>query len=428
MRGIKLVATAAMLTIVTSGWTAAETEVEVSGQFRFRSQLHHKSFDVNEDVWYGTNMRTRVAVNAVRDSNALAFVQFQDSRDMGAIDKFGNWQSGSLSDGEGVDIHQAYVRIDRIWTDGLGMKTGRFELKLGNERVFGAVDWDNVGRSWEGSQVWYRSGPRRFTGFWLVKRAQDYDNDDGWGSSIFGLHFRCDRANLELFGFYEMDRDTTGLDFMTNDDMDRYTYALYWKGQRDRFDLEVNGVYQAGQKGDYLDISAYLFTVETGFSFGAGGKHRLAAGIDYASGDDNPYDSTDNTYDNLYYTGHKFRGYMDYFVATETHGLMDAMVRGKFALAPQWTARTDLHYFKTAKAYQDPYVDPATSQINETTSVGLEFDFTLNTTSVAGVNVLAGCSVFLPDESFVRYRLRDYAGESKNDPTYWSYAQVAVDF
>jgi hypothetical protein len=424
MSSVKQTGLAALLVMAAAGWAAADTVVEVSGQVRFRSELHHKSFDVNDDVWYGTNLRTRVGVTAVKDSNAHAFVQFQDSRVMGDRDQFGNWQSGTLSDGEGVDIHQAYVEIDRIWVDGLGTRTGRFELELGNQRVFGAVDWDIVGRSWEGSQIWYRSGPRRFTGFWLVKRAESDDNDHSWGGSIFGLHFRCDRANLELFGFYERDRDTTSLAHATNDDMDRYNYALYWKGQRDRFDLELNGVYQTGQKGDDFDISAFLFTTEAGVSFGADGKHRLAAGIDYASGDDNRYDSTDNTYDNLYYTGHKFRGYMDYFVATETAGLVDMMLRGKLGLDPQWTARCDFHYFQTAK----DYVDPLYSAPIETTAIGMEFDFTLTTTSVVGVMVNAGASVFLPDESFVRFKLHDHSGSSKNDPTYWSYLQAAVDF
>jgi len=133
----------------------AETEVEVSGQVRVRNEIDGKSFNPDYTTKYFQVMRTRIAIDAIVDSNAHAFVQFQDSRMFGDTDQFGQLQSGTLNDGKNVDIHQAYIQVDRIAVDGLGVKAGRFEFNLGNQRVFGAVGWHNVGRSWEGLEAWY---------------------------------------------------------------------------------------------------------------------------------------------------------------------------------------------------------------------------------------------------------------------------------
>lgn len=409
----------------------AETTLDVSGQVRVRTEYDARSFDTAATARTFALMRTRVNVDATLDSNAHAFVQFQDSRTLGGADQFGNWQSGTTSDGKNVDLHQAYIQLDRIWVDGFGAKVGRFEFFLGNQRVFSPGGWGNVGRSWEGGLGWYQGNGFKLTGIGLKAQEENFEDFNG-DFDVYGLHLKLDKAGIELFGLYELNMDTLGtfldedIKVADPDDhiMDRWSFGLYALRKFQHFDLEVNGVYQTGKVIDssvQIDLQAFLFTGEVGYNFEGESKARFSAGIDYASGDDNLMDTDYKGYDNLYYSSHQFRGYMDYFVASEPAGLMDLLARGRINLHPDWTANADFHYFATAQNYVDPADDSKTS------SLGMELDVTVSTVSIAGVKAVFGGSVFLPDEAFVRYRLDD-PNSTESDPTFWSYGQLIIDF
>ena len=425
------------LIVAWAGLVAAETSLDFSGQVRVRCELDDRSFDTAATARTFALMRTRVNVDATVDSNAHAFIQFQDSRTLGGGDQFDNWQSGTTNDGKNVDIHQAYIQLDRIWIDGLGARAGRFEYTFGNQRVFGSVGWSNVGRSWEGGLGWYQGNGFKLTGFGLKVQEDNFEDFNG-DFDIYGLHLRFDKASLELFGIYELDMDTAGtflgeaIRVADPDDhvMDRLNFGLYTLRKFRGFDLEINGVYQTGKviSGPVrIDLQAFMFAGEVGYNFEGEAKARLSAGIDYSSGDDNLLDNDYKGYDNLYYTGHQFRGYMDYFLASEPVGLMDILARGRINLHPDWTANADFHYFTTAQNYVDQADD------SETSNLGMEFDVSVSTTSIVGVKAVCGASLFLPDAAFVRYSL-DKEGTAEaddmtnNDPTVWAYSQLIVDF
>jgi hypothetical protein len=400
----------------------AETEVKIGGQVRFRSEVDGRSFDPAHATGQYNLLRTRVNLEAIVDSNTHAFVQFQDSRVLGGENQFGEFQSGTLNDGKNVDLHQAYVQMDRIWIDGLGARAGRFEFNLGNQRVFGAVGWSNVGRAWEGALGWYTRPDFTLTGVYLkVQEEEDpYRNRD---FDIYGFHAELSRYNLELFGVYELNNDINTVSDISNNDLDRWTLGVYLRRNYQQWDLEINGAFQTGKIADSIDIQAFMTTGELGHTLPGSGQVRFALGADYTSGDSDPTDTKHKAYNNLYYTGHKFRGYMDYFVSSETRGLVDLMARGRGKLHSDWTVLADLHYFSTAQNYPDITESDTTA----TSNLGFELDLTVVTSSVKGVDLRSGFSVFLPDEAFVRMRLNDPA-INEADPTFWGYLQATVNF
>jgi len=397
--------------VLLAATVVADTDVTVKGQVRVRSEVSDQTFDSTFTTLEFTILRTRVQVEALIDSNTHAVVQFQDSRTLGGVNQFGNSQSATLNDSKNVDIHQAYVQIDRLWVDGLGGKYGRFELNLGNQRVFGAVGWSNVGRAWEGSMLWYRQPDWSITGMWL-KRLEVNSMVDNRDYDVFGGTVDIKKVNAQFFGFWEHNADMTIS--MTDNDLDRISFGGYIKHDipNSSVDVEANAVYQTGDAAG-TDIAAFLLTGELGYTFPGKGKGRVAAGIDYASGDDTTSDNEINAYNNLFYTGHKFRGYMDYFVGSNSEGLIDLMLRGKIDPAPKWTLKGDLHYFKTAEDYRDFTNTP-------TSDVGVEVDLTLSTTSVQGVKLQGGISGFFPSES--------YAGFTDPDPGFWGYTMITANF
>jgi hypothetical protein len=417
----------------------ADTDIGVSGQVRLRIENDAKSFSPSAATQNFADMRTRVVVEGLVDDNAHIFVQFQDSRRAGADDL-----SGTLKNGKNGDIHQAWISVDNLFGKGWGAKGGKFEFNLGNQRVFGAVGWSNVGRTWNGLMFWHKNEKMKIMPFWL-KRLEL--NDPGYNRDfdIFGITAKVNSLNWESFAIYEYDADSTGL---TKNKLGRFTLGTYYKRKHQKFDFELNGAFQFGSMAfgttissvdtlvdgtdttffnNYntteLDISAFMLTFEAGYQVCSKHNGRVAVGVDFTSGDSDAADDKNEAYNNLYLTAHKFNGYMDYLTAAgkagkpyENAGLIDLMLRGKMDPIKGWTVKGDLHYFATA---QD-YIYEGSVDTTMTKDVGFEFDLTVITTRVAGINLTAGASIFLPKEAF--------AGLTDPDPTYWSYGMATVNF
>jgi len=422
------IATITVLTMATlASATTAGTEVDISGQVRARAELDQKSFDTADGMRQYTYLRTRVKADATISENTHAVVQFQDSRRLGDND-----YSATLNDGMNVDIHQAYLKVDQLWENGPGVKVGRFEVNLGNQRVFGGVGWHNVGRSWEGVEAFFDRPKVKFNAYWLkrLERDSQVGNAD---FDVYGLHATMKDQHLDLFGFLESDALLAELDqggetyTADHQNMKRFTFGFYTKQTHEQFDFEFNGALQTGKQRywpdtDTLsaegDLSGMMFTGEAGYSFDSPRNPRVAVGIDYASGDDDLTDNDYKAYNNLYYTGHKFRGFMDYFIGSNEAGLMDLMLRGSCHPVEGWTVKADLHLFSTAADYE--YIASGTSDTTMTTDVGTEIDLTVSTGRIAGVKLAAGGGVFMPTEAW----------SEMNDPEtgLWGWLQLTADF
>ena len=182
------------------GSVLAEPKLEFGGQMRFRGTYDDRDLNPANVTLKYSELRTRVHLQTELERNVIAYVQFQDSR------VFGVDTSGALNDKKNVDIHQAYIQVDRLWHDGVGLRLGRFEVNIGNQRVFGAVDWSNIGRAWDGGMLCYDQLDFRLNGYWL-KRLELNDTLANRDFDITGLQAIFKDINLELFGFYEHNAD-----------------------------------------------------------------------------------------------------------------------------------------------------------------------------------------------------------------------------
>lgn len=414
-----------MLGLSLSASADEDVKLDVTGQVRIRGELSDKSFKPDSaDFQAVTMMRTRINFEAKVKNNATAFVQLQDSRVWGAPNQFGSAQSGGLNDSKNIDLHQAYIKIDNVFGKGWGMAGGRFEYNLGNQRHFGAVGWDNVGRVWEGGAFWYKNENLRITAVALKGLELDdpvYDRD----FNIYGLTAKFNKANLELFALIELDSDTTGTTSASGVEdarLSRLNLGGHYSRKHNQLDFDLNFALQTGTARDTVgspmpkrDISAMMFAFETGYSLGDERNTRFAVGLDYSSGSDTG-EVDIKTYQNSYYTGHKFRGYMDYFVPTSTEGLVDIMLRGKTDITKGWTVKGDIHFFKAAKEY----VGMTEKDTSLTKDKGTEIDITVTTSRIAGVKGVFGVSAFLPSDAM--------AGRTDNSVGWWIYEQWIVSF
>lgn len=425
--------------ILLAGQVYGQTEITTSGEIRVRCEFDDKSFSKDDPIVHTTFLRTKLNIKAEINDNTSTFIQFQDSRRFGDVDAFENRASGALNDGESVDLHQAYFKVNHLWDNGLGLKAGRFEVNLGNERVFGAVGWSNVGRVWDGTNCFYNAGTNEFNGYWL--RPSDlFDTTKNSDFDIWGLSGNFKALHLEAFAFLETDAkridsiitvDTTAQDY---NNLQRFNIGMYYWRDHKQFDIKLNLVYQMGKQHSWTDdgiggvnsiekdIAAYMVNFEAGYTFAGDMKPRLAAGIDLTSGSKST-DVKNKTYNNLYYTGHKFRGYMDYFVAPDPDnpmahdkaGLMDIIVRGQISPVEGWTVKGDFHLFSTAVEYNNG--------TENTKDLGSEFDLTIATSNISGIKFNGGFSYFMP-----KTKWKNNSGDADKDNSMWFWWMGTVVF
>jgi hypothetical protein len=235
------------------------------------------------------------------------------------------------------DLHQGYARLGGNKDVPVSLKVGRQELSYGDERLIGAFDWDNIGRSFDAAKVRYEQRDfwvDAFTGRVVLPNDNEFDqsNWDDWFSGVYAssrslvpktelqLYFLADNASANSPNH----KTTYG---KGNSPRDVYTIGTRFQtmpGQLKGWDL--NGEL-AGQFGDFeyaaatpgvvngqrLEHRAFATHIEGGYALAqVDFKPRLALGFDYASGDGNPNDKEHNTFVNLYPTNHKFYGAMDF--------------------------------------------------------------------------------------------------------------------
>ena len=372
-------------------------DVTVSGQARYRMEIDGRSFnaDVNND-WM-QYMRTRIGFDAKAGENSGAFVQFQDSRILGLNsgtqvfnNNTGNYETG---------IHQAYLwykPCDKSW-----VKAGRMSVGLHNERLIGKVGWSNVGRTEEGLLFGGElSDAVDFTGaVWQLQELNQDDEETGdrfIDPMFYLMNFHFADQGFDLFGY-----------FMKNEAMNNYklfTFGAYsHRTFADSWFYDSMFAYQTGSDDD-IDYSGMLINAEIGNKFDNG--LALSGLFDYTTGDDVDTNDEIETFNNLLYTGHKWNGYMDYFVGGLSTGLMDIALRVKYPLDNGWSIKGDVHSFSTAE-----------DMANGETALGTEFDFAVKKTD-GPFSIEGGLGIFSPSDDWI----------DGGDTGSWGYIQSMVNF
>ncbi len=382
-----------------TGATAAE--VKITGQVRWRAETESHPRPLSTAP-AGANsfalLRTRVGAEFSNSGSTRAFVQLQDARFLGRPN------SGSLIDDESLGIHQAFLEVLDFLAEGLDFQAGRFEMNYGNQRLVGAVGWSNTGRAFDGVRVGLGVAERRVQLF-ATKLADRTGTRPDQDRNFYGGVARFKELGLEPFLFYDRDNeDATGT---TSASISRFTAGTYLSRKQDAIDVNANVAFQFGKLGD-TDLSAYLLAGEVGVT-PEDSKVRLFGGVDYASGDDPDSDSF-NAFNNLYYTGHKFRGVFDQFLASGPTGLLDAYGGVKAQWPPRWTTGATFHVLRAAQSFMVP--------AGEQSALGNELDVFTKHKVNANTALQLGGAWFMPDEAVF------------GDPSapLWGYAMVTVGF
>lgn len=408
MNQFKFMAVAAVL-LTTGPAQASETSFTAKGQIRHRFEVDNRDFGRADARTYGL-LRSRLDLQFVPSENVTALIQVQDSRTMGE-------ETNTLNDGsaDNIDFHQAYVQIRRVFNLPVDAKMGRMELNLGGQRLVGAVDWHNVGRSFDGVVARVsESGSTTMADLFYFTEKEGLQAGDNGDRRIIGFHGETVPWTGEVVQpFLIWQRE------VPSDMLNRYTIGFRATGSNSGFKHELEFAYQGGDitRSTKMDVKAWMGAANVSYEIpGASTKTELSAGVDLLSGDDGTEPGTTKTFDTLYATNHKFYGFMDYFLnlPADTYGggLMD--VHGGIGVkASKKTGLSGMyHLFRAAE-------DVGVGGGETSTDFGHEVDVTLNHAYNDVVKMTAGASVFLPGTIFKEKR--------GDDTSTWFYLMTTVN-
>ncbi|MDO9170844.1 MAG: alginate export family protein [bacterium] len=414
---------AMLMSVVAYAQTCAETcasTVKVTGESRYRIQMDGPGFySYNSDTnptWY-SQLRTRIGIKAMVADNMGVFAQFQDSRYIGT-ENAGDMAYDPIEDefyftsiDPVLDMHQGYMWYKPCEKSFL--KLGRFEMSLHNERLVGLSDWSMYGQSFDGLMYGRQFGENMKASFWATKDYEsfnaytvvdDTDGTDRAGDDMFyGINFSFLNKGVDLFGFMNK---AYAVDF--EGDASLMTFGAYSERTfAENFDYNAMVAMQTGtfdRGATEVDLSGMLMFAEVGYTMANG--FRLAGLVDYTTGDD-PTTTEVESFNNLYFTPHKFYGAMDIFDNGREEGIMDIALRGMYPVNESWTLNGDFHSFATVE-------DHATDK----TALGTEIDLSGKYVD-GGFAWQTGLSMFSPSE--------DWLG-STADSQNWLYTQATMSF
>lgn len=401
-------------------------------QERVRFEIRDNNYDFNDEIndladdsWLLQRFRIGALWKPVPWLKVYA--QGQDSREFDSDRPNIPGLMGAEGD-DNFDLRQAWIELGGTKEVPLSLKLGRQVLIYGDERLVGAFDWNNFGRTFDAAKLVYKHPKFQldlFTSSVVVIRRDQFNKSDLFNGNendrqqIFsGIYLSSNElpwGTGELYSFLLNQKNGTvsnveatvpmfnpiGTDPLARH-TDFATFGARVKGDPKKlhgFEFEIEGAYQVGQ---VRDLSLNAGAIHAGFGYNwmdVTWKPRLWTEYNFATGDSDPTDDNIETFQNLFPTNHKFYGIMDLFAWQNLHNPMARLqaspmknVVAQLDYNAFWLANTnDVGYRANGLTPLRPLTPAARTANNY---VGSEIDFVVTWNVNKNVNVQAGYSHF----------------------------------
>ena len=358
-----------------------------------------------------------------------------------------------------MDVHQAYVTLGNHKEFPLSLKVGRQELAYGDERLVGASDWTNLGRTFDAAKLRWQN--KYFAADFFMSRLVVVD-DNGFNTSndyeIFsGVHASTKLIPKQTTDLYFLSRNVNtdaatvigaGLPAFLGGPAARdiYTIGTRWKSLPGEFGPWDYTVELMGQFGHYndpaapvkgLEHEAYAAFAAAGYTWAnAAWKPRVGLEYNFASGDSDPNDGKHGTFDNLFPTNHKFYGFMDLVSLQNIHNVR---LTGSLKPLPRLTLTGDCHLFWLANTSDNFYTVAGARRGGIATTPGTGYGVNPNYSSYVGAELDVTASYALTGWSTLQggyghFFVGDYIKQSFSSTAVgatdanWFYLQLNLNF
>lgn len=386
--GCLLAGLLAILLVSTSLATEIGNGLDLGGQMRWRIEYDGRDFDNGTALNEMSLLRTRVNLKVTAIKDAVVYFQIQDSRNLG------QFNTADLGNDNNLGVHQGYIKLKNLFGENLALQLGRFEAPYGRHRLMGNVGWSNVGRSFDGIRLKRKGETYKADVFILKVVERSFNappNHEDW--KLYGIYTTFLEDRFDLFVLYDWDSRKIGNDYA----LARYTIGGMFKQKLESgLEYVFDAALQTGNQGAD-DISAYMIAGDI-YHHMESDLSKIGIGFDITSGDDTSTVDKIETFSNLYYTGHKFRGYMDYFISDVDFGLMDIILHGTIVPFEDWDVDIDFHHFQTMEDHDDA---SDTLGIQTSKDVGQEIDITIKRQINESLGFQSGLSAFFASDEWL---------------------------
>ncbi len=390
-------------------WATAEERARV--EYRANNIAFNNDIRQDTDVWLLQRLRAGLGVKPL-DWLKL-YGELQDSREIGST----RYPLNTDLEEDRLDWRQGWIEVGNGNDFPLLLKVGRQTLGYGEERLIGAFDWNNIGRvfdaaklRWQADKWWVDAfGANVVNNNVTSSRDGTFDDRADWADDFFGLYGQCRAMDKHVWELYALLRNKTdaayqgparriytlGARLASTEKLAPWDYYVEFAGQFGH--IQGGGGSYFGETNTTAAVQrAFAGTIGAGYTFSHDWKPRLALEYNYASGDRNPNDGVNETFDNLFPTNHKFYGFEDFFAWKNVHN-----PHALFAVTPLKNLKLQLdgHLFWLAQK-EDAWYRASQTAVRRSLSgaagrfVGSEMDLTASYTVNKHLKLLAGYSRF----------------------------------
>jgi len=281
-----------------------------------RTRYEHRDDDYGLDRRSGdqTLTRTRFYLGLREVLDPFRFVvEFQDAR------RFGDALDDARSVNE-ADILQLYGGL--FFPDAAGegyplyIRAGRMSFDVIDRRLVARNRFRNTTNAFDGLRITLGQETTAweidsFAAMPVERRAEDCDrnNEEQWFYGVTGYWRRWSpHITLEPY-YFILDDDAKG-----REDREIHTLGLHGFGLLGEtgWEYDFDAAFQFGDEGD-LSHRAFAAHGEIGYTLDAATDARVAAWVNYATGDRDPEDGVNQRFDRLFGASHSMYGYSDLF-------------------------------------------------------------------------------------------------------------------
>ena len=400
----------------------ASAQFTLSGEYRPRAEYRH-GFQAlpnqNQKAATFIDQRARLNLDYKSEDYDIKFV-IQDVRVWGSQSQL------IIADGMTTTIHEAWGKVK--FNEWLGVKIGRQEIDLDDQRIFGSVQWAQQARSHDAAIVqiiknginihlglaYNQDAPALYGNYYSVPKSYKY-----FEYLWLNKSFKDIKASL-LF----LNLGNQGGSPATNDEKTYFQQTLGGRIVYNKEPITANAsIY--GQFGDMSDgatsVSGLLYSVDAGYKIDS--KHSILFGYEHISGNDqvNPELNKNLAFNPYFGTNHKFNGLMDYFYVGNhigSVGLNDINFGYKGILTDKFNIGLMTHLFSTDGDVVDPTDVTGNTAMNK--SLGTEIDLTANYKHSSEVSFGFGYSQMFATNTLVELRSTGDKGETSN----WAWLMI----
>ena len=451
--------------------------IKLGGEVRTRWEIQNNFNFAKNNTDDFFLMRTRFSIEASPIENLKIFIEAQDARVWGderdgvifGKPRGGDWESQrTTADDDRLDLKQGYFELQNIGGLPIAARVGRQVLSYGDERLVGANNWSNYGRSFDALKLIIHPAENVQVDVFYSKVVEtiknnrlDEDEDvDFYG--VYGTTSNFQDIGLKAFDLYCLVLRDNGLNNSGKPatlvfpgglikGLDADSNATIWTiGARaagvipiiEAIDYNIEYAHQYGQIAS-SSLDAWALHSEVGFSLpDFMMKPRIAAFFNYATGDAVAGDKRNTTFVNLFPTNHDKYGMIDFM---RWQNMQD--IGGNLTVTPieSLTAKIAYHRLWLAKKNDAWYGSPTEANLRNTffatnsnrkgdgdNNVGDEIDLLLTYNYNKYVALEAGYSVFFAGDLIKRggTDLTDGGKAVDNHKTEanWGYIQAKIGF